>query len=90
MTGLLVHNDKPHISQKKLKAFKTVLFQLEKDGPAGKSWGNSDNIFAAIHGYAHFINMVDQEKGKAFLYRVNALLENNGWQPEKKSPISKI
>ena len=82
VTGLVV-NEKISIPRKKLRAFRSVLFQIEKDGPQGKKWGTSDDIFAAVKGYAHFIYMVDPEKGADYIQRINILIAKHGWEAAK-------
>ncbi len=82
VTGLIV-NDELSISRKTLKNFKTVLFQIEKDGPAGKKWGQSSHVLSAIRGYANFVSMVHPEKGAAFTTRVNAI-----WDKYQRDTIS--
>lgn len=74
VTGIVV-NEKLSISRQELKRFRATLYQIEKDGIAGKKWGNSDNIMAAIQGYAHFIAMVNPDKGAEFLAQVNRIKE---------------
>jgi RNA-directed DNA polymerase len=74
VTGVVV-NEKPSINAKELDKFRTVLFQIEKDGPEGKHWGNSPNLLASIKGYASFVFMVDPVKGKPLLERANKILQ---------------
>lgn len=86
VTGIIVNNEKASVPRKKLKAFKAVLFQIDKDGPEGKTWGNSDNLFEAILGYAHFIKMVDEEKGTFYLEKVKNLIDKYGWERSYSNP----
>lgn len=72
VTGIVV-NDKPSINRKKLKQFRALLHQIELNGPDGKSWGQSDDLFASIMGYARFVNMVDSKKGKKYLTQVKTI-----------------
>ncbi|MGL5060635.1 MAG: reverse transcriptase family protein [Microcoleus sp.] len=76
VTGIVV-NEKPSISQKELKRFRATLFQIEKDGPEGKQWGNSDDVIASIQGFANFVAMVNPEKGAEFLEKIKAI--KNKW-----------
>ena len=69
VTGIVV-NTKPAVSREMLRRFRATLFQVEKDGPAGKQWNGNENVLAALEGYAHFINMVDAGKGAPLLARV--------------------
>ena len=71
VTGIVV-NAKPSIERATLRRFRATLFQVERDGPAGKQWNGNDNVLAALEGYAHFVRMVDAEKGAPLLARVRA------------------
>ena len=74
VTGLTV-NEKVSVSRKELRRFRATLFQIEKDGPQGKRWGNSPDVISAIEGYANFVAMVDAEKGRAFQAQVRRIIE---------------
>ena len=74
VTGIVV-NEKPNIARKKLREFRTVIYQIEQNGPAGKTWGNGPNLFPALHGYAAHVNMVRPDLGSNYLTRVEALWE---------------
>jgi retron-type reverse transcriptase len=90
VTGIVV-NRKLSIDRRTLKRFRALLFQIDKDGPEGKTWGRGGNIFETIQGYAHFIHMVDPAKGKTYLAKVNGILEKYHYrapQPMVK-PLSK-
>ncbi|SDL00292.1 Reverse transcriptase (RNA-dependent DNA polymerase) [Catalinimonas alkaloidigena] len=73
VTGIVV-NEKPGVDRATLRRFRALLFQIEKDGIAGKRWGTSPDVVAAIHGYANFVAMVDPEKGKALQERVARII----------------
>ena len=75
VTGVVV-NDRPSISKKELKRFRATLYQIEKDGPEGKRWGNSSDVIASIQGFANFVAMVDPEKGAEFQKQVKKIKEN--------------
>jgi retron-type reverse transcriptase len=77
VTGIVV-NEKLNISRKKLKNFRALLFQIEKDGFEGKSWNNSTNLPNSIQGYANFIAMVHPEKGKYYKKKVKQILKQYG------------
>jgi RNA-directed DNA polymerase len=79
VTGVVV-NDKPSIHAKELDRFRSLLFQIEKDGIVGKHWKNSKNLLASIHGYASFICMVNPEKGKPLAERVKKILLANNFK----------
>ena len=74
VTGIVV-NERLNISKKTLKRFRATLYQILKDGPEGKRWGNSSNVMAAIQGFANFVAMVNPEKGNEFLERVREIKE---------------
>ncbi len=82
VTGVVV-NSKPNISRKTLRQFRATLYQIEKDGPEGKRWGQSDDVIASIQGFANFVFMVHPEKGAEFQGRVRAIMDKYGWQPRK-------
>jgi RNA-directed DNA polymerase len=72
VTGVVV-NQKPAIERDTLRRFRATLFQVEKDGPAGKQWNGNTNVIDALEGYALFIHMVDAAKGAPLLQRVRAV-----------------
>ncbi|MEM7714371.1 MAG: reverse transcriptase family protein [Cyanobacteria bacterium P01_A01_bin.68] len=84
VTGIVV-NEKLSVCRKTLRKFRATLFQIEKEGLAGKKWGNSTNLIAAITGYANFVAMVNPEKGKEFqqqVKRIRTKYFKNGEQEE--------
>jgi len=82
VTGVVV-NEKLNINRKSLKRFRTLLYQIERDGIAGKSWNGKANVLAEIDGYSHFIYQVDKEKGIVFKERVGKILKANNYRPKK-------
>ncbi|MBB3225391.1 reverse transcriptase family protein [Pseudoduganella umbonata] len=74
VTGIVV-NEKPAVDRTTLRRFRATLFQVERDGPAGKAWNGNANVLAALEGYAQFIRMVDPAKGTPLLARVRAARE---------------
>lgn len=72
VTGVVV-NEKLSVCRKTLKKFRATLYQIEKEGIEGKSWGNSTNLLAAITGFANFVTMVNPEKGKEFQKQVKRI-----------------
>ncbi|AUP80242.1 reverse transcriptase family protein [Flavivirga eckloniae] len=84
VTGVVV-NEKANISKKSLKRFRTLLFQIEKDGIEGKFWNKSGNVLAQIDGYANFIYQIDQDKGVVYKKRVNAILETYKYKENHRS-----
>ncbi len=71
VTGIVV-NEKLSISRQNLKRFRALLFQIDKDGPEGKTWGQGE-LFHAISGYANYVMMVNPEKGRALKEKVMQL-----------------
>ncbi|PSB03546.1 reverse transcriptase family protein [Merismopedia glauca] len=76
VTGIVV-NQFPNISKSTLKRFRATLFQIERDGIAGKKWGNSTDTMAAIQGFAHFVAMVNPEVGTKFVEQVKQIQAQN-------------
>ncbi len=76
VTGLVV-NERVNVTRSTLRRFRATLFQIEKDGPEGKHWGNGGDILEAIEGFANFVAMVDAEKGTELQGRVQAILEKH-------------
>ena len=76
VTGIVV-NERLSISKKMLKRFRAALFQIEKDGPEGKRWGDSADVLASIQGFANFVAMVNPEKGAEFIKQVKII--KNKW-----------
>nr|AAL40743.1 reverse transcriptase RT-Ne144 [Nannocystis exedens] len=77
VTGVVV-NDKTSVPRDELRKFRATLYQIEKDGPADKRWGNGGDVLAAVHGYACFVAMVDPSRGQPLLARARALLAKHG------------
>ncbi|MEN9360515.1 MAG: hypothetical protein RL095_2050 [Verrucomicrobiota bacterium] len=82
VTGIVVH-EKPSICRKKLHAFRSLLHQIGKSGPAGKTWGQSHHVLAAAKGYALYVKMVDPIKGQRYLDQVEALIAKYGWRYQR-------
>ena len=76
VTGIIV-NDKPGISRRKIRKFKALLFQIEKDGLKGKRWGNSKDILKSIKGFASYVAMVKPELGEKFLNQVEQIFKKH-------------
>jgi retron-type reverse transcriptase len=83
VTGVVV-NETCTISRSTLKKFRAALFQLEKDGPAGKRWGNGADVIAAVEGFANYVAMVNPEKGAPLQARARALVDKHGKQPQPR------
>jgi retron-type reverse transcriptase len=97
VTGLVV-NEKVAVPRPLLRQFRATLFQIERDGPAGKRWGRSPDVIAAIEGFANFVSMVDAKKGAALGDQVRRIIDRHGrggariqiqrnrWQPREEPP----
>lgn len=85
VTGIVV-NEKPNVDRKTVKRFRALLFQIERDGIDGKSWGQSPDLLASIDGYANFVAMVNPEKGKPIQQRVRAILAKHNYQRATYNP----
>lgn len=88
VTGLLV-NEKPNINKKSFKRFRALVYQIEKDGIAGKNWNGKtgDSMLASMYGFAGFIHQINPELGKSYLERTKAILVKNKYKP--KNPYKK-
>jgi RNA-directed DNA polymerase len=87
VTGIVV-NEFPNCDRKTLKRFRATLFQIERDGIEGKYWGNSQNVMAAIQGFANFVAMVNPEKGSQFQAQIQRIKANG--TTLQSSPIQGI
>ena len=76
VTGVVV-NEKLNISRKTLDNFRATLYQIEKDGPEGKVWGNQKGVklLPAIKSYAAYVGMIHPEKGERFKAQVQKIFE---------------
>ncbi len=81
VTGIVV-NDKLNVSREKLKNFRAVLYQIEKDGLEGHKWGQSEDIIASIEGFANFVSMVNSEKGAKFKEQIDRIKKKYGRKKE--------
>lgn len=85
VTGVVV-NDKLGVDRATLRRFRALLHALDKDGPAGKRWGSSPDVFASASGFASYVAMVDAAKGHALLARVRTIAAKHGWKPPPRAP----
>jgi retron-type reverse transcriptase len=83
VTGVVV-NECPTISRATLKRFRATLHHIEKDGPAGKTWGRSPDVIAAVEGFANYVAMVNPEKGRPLQVRARALVTKHGKRPQPR------
>jgi retron-type reverse transcriptase len=77
VTGVVV-NDRPSVDRTTLRKFRATLFQIEKDGPAGKRWGAGHDLLASIHGYACFVAQVDPQRAAPLMAQVRRIFEKHG------------
>lgn len=83
VTGIVV-NDKISVNRQQLKKFRALLFQIKKDGYGDKQWGDKEgSLLPVIKGYAHFVKMVNPEKGLLFLEKIKEIVALHGY-PENK------
>lgn len=88
VTGVVV-NEKLSVSREQRRRFRAFLFQLDKDGPQGKQWGGSPDVFASALGYAAYLAMVDPERGKPVLAQARAIAKKFGWKG-KPRPVKTV
>ena len=81
VTGVVV-NQKLNIDRATLKSFRATLHHIEKDGLAGKQWGQSQDLLKAIEGFANFVLMVNPDKGNQYLAQVQRIKKKYG--PKKR------
>jgi RNA-directed DNA polymerase len=77
VTGVVV-NQKLNVDRSTLKRFRATLYQIEKDGLAGKQWGQGADLLQSIQGFAHYIAMVNPSKGSEFLAQVQRIQKKYG------------
>jgi RNA-directed DNA polymerase len=81
VTGLVV-NDRVGVPRRFLRRHRAVLFQVRRDGPAGKKFGASSDVVASLLGFAAFAAMVDPD-GVALLEETRAAV---GWTRKPPRP----
>lgn len=72
VTGVIV-NERLGVDRRSLRRFRAFLFQLEKDGPEGKRWGNGGNPVESAIGFANYVFMIDPKRGRDLKKRALAL-----------------
>ncbi|MEZ0231082.1 MAG: reverse transcriptase family protein, partial [Planctomycetota bacterium] len=82
VTGLVV-NAKAAVPREALRRFRAVLQQIDKHGPKGKKWGESDDVLASIDGFANYVFMINPAKGAALKSKVAALWKKYGYARAK-------
>lgn len=82
VTGIVV-NEKLNVDRETLRRFRALLHHIEKDGLAGKQWGQSSDVLSAIEGFANFVASVNSEKGDRFLAQVKRIKKKYGARRHK-------
>jgi hypothetical protein len=77
VTGIVV-NEKPSIDRKTLRRFRALLHRMERQGPEGCYWGESPHVLSAVKGYANFVAMVDERKGRHYLEQIKRIIQRHG------------
>jgi retron-type reverse transcriptase len=72
VTGVVI-NKKLNVAKNTLKAFRATLYQIEREGLAEKTWGNSTDLIAAITGFANYVTMINPSKGAEFLTSIERI-----------------
>jgi RNA-directed DNA polymerase len=72
VTGIVV-NKQLNVDRATLQKFRATLYQIEKDGLAGKSWGKGGDVLMAIEGFANYVFMVNPVKGRDFKQQVKRI-----------------
>ena len=72
VTGVIV-NHKLNVDRTTLRKFRATLYQIEKDGLAGKQWGQGADLLQSILGFANYVAMVNPTKGSEFLAIVHRI-----------------
>ncbi len=80
VTGVVV-NERPGVPRDELRRFRALLYQIEKDGPTGKTWGAGGDVLTAALGFAAYVAMVDKTKGEQLRAKVLALKAKYGTKP---------
>jgi RNA-directed DNA polymerase len=77
VTGVIV-NQKTSMDRTILRKFRALLHNIEKTGLKDKKWGNSTDVKASMQGYANYVMMVDEQKGKTLKKQVKEVLKKYG------------
>ncbi|GAB6841019.1 retron-type reverse transcriptase [Methylorubrum rhodinum] len=79
VTGLTV-NERVAVPRETLRRFRALLHALDRNGPAGRSWGRSADhaVLRAALGFAHFVRMVTPEAGAPLVAQTRRLAERHG------------
>ena len=93
VTGLGVHEEKPTVPRKDVRAFRALLHQISTKGTDNCHWrGDRKRTLAKVNGFANYLNMVDGERYQKLIEQANELLKRHGFKQEirhpKKKPIT--
>ena len=90
VTGLGVHEEKPTVPRKDVRAFRALLHQLTTKGPDNCHWrGDRKRTLAKVNGFANYLNMVDAERYQKLIEQANGLLKSHGFKQEIRHPKKK-
>lgn len=78
VTGIVV-NEKLNVERKKLRQFRALLHNIEKNGWKDQQWGQADNLIHSVEGYIHFVQMVNPEKGMKFKDQLADIIDKHGY-----------
>lgn len=84
VTGIVV-NEKINISREKLKQFRAAIHHLRTKGLDGLAWGNGANVLRSMIGFANYVNMVNPEKGQAWLTELKEILSQPAFAEKIKT-----
>jgi retron-type reverse transcriptase len=85
VTGIVV-NQQLSVNRKLLKQFRALLFQIKKDGYEGKEWGKGGSLLPTIKGFAHYVKMVNPNKGEQFLVQIAEIIALHGYPSDQQKP----
>lgn len=82
VTGLTV-NSRLAVDRKERRRFRALLFQIDKDGPAGKTWKgrkgeDGAKFWACLVGWAQFYRMVQKDDAAPMVAKVAELMQRHG------------
>ncbi|MCT4616554.1 MAG: reverse transcriptase domain-containing protein [Marinifilaceae bacterium] len=81
VTGIIV-NEKLSIDNRKIKKFRALLHNIEKNGLEKASWEGkkSHELLGFIEGYFNFIKMIDSKKSKKYKKQVKSILKKYNYE----------
>jgi len=78
VTGIVV-NEKPNVERTRLRRFRALLHNIDKNGWQSQQWGQAHNLIHSVEGFIHFVHMVNPEKGIKFREQLNSIVEKHGY-----------